>query len=130
MSKEEIIVAVVLGDGHLRIQKNGKNASLELEHCEKQKEFLFYKKNIIEKNIDIKGKIYVCKKRKSIKVTFGVNELFTKVYNNMYVQKTKTIVNIMDLFSDFTLAMFFLDDGTAKIKTCKTSEKKVYYNVN
>ena len=117
--KEEIIIAMTIGDGHLRMNKRGKNASFEIEHSTKQKEYLLYKKKILEKILKIKGKTYENNKKNSIRVSFKTNILFTNIYNKMYIDKKKTLINIIDVFSETMFVFLFLDDGTAKTKKTK-----------
>lgn len=114
----QVILGSLLGDGSLvKMHVNG-GTILKITHCEKQKEYLEYKWNILKNNSsEIKRyKFYDSRRKKDpeyyqylfyTKSSYSLNEM----YNNWY-RPTKTIYS-EDLYriEPLGLAIWYMDDG-------------------
>lgn len=128
-----LMMGLVLGDGFMRIQKNGTNASLEISHSKKQLDYLLYKSKLIELFFGIKSEIkeknITNKNGKNYPVVFsyyGASSIFTKYYNIIYSNGIKQLTNCLPYFDETSLALFFMDDGSAHLKKkVKTIQGKI-----
>ena len=113
----EIILGIMMGDGHMECDY--KNARLSLAHCEKQKEYTFY---IANKLSNLNPCIRHSKSKKDKRTgkcydsywcCFPANPSFNTIYKHFYVNRIKRIP--IELFENFTwqsLAYLFMDDGS------------------
>lgn len=116
MTNEEkaLIIALVLGDGH--ISQEGR---LHINHCEKQKEYLEYKANILHKIIGGKP-IKIHKTKNKIKDTiyygYGIKKCCKKKLESMrqllYPEGKKVITReILEYLTPQGIAIWYMDDG-------------------
>jgi hypothetical protein len=119
----DLIIGSVLGDGCLRLPRYGKNAKFSEKHCEKQKDYLMWKRNILLPFVKSK----VCVKEPSEHKILGVNcstqrtfsigsishPDLTKLWSMFYVRNGRKIIptNLEDYLNLFVIAVWFCDDG-------------------
>lgn len=66
---KSLLIGLVLGDGHLNPRSG---VSLEIEHCEKQKFYLDYKRKLISELLNInEPNIYHNKNKNTFKISKG-----------------------------------------------------------
>ena len=110
--QKDLIVGSLLGDGH--IDKRENSPIFIVSHAENQKEYLYFKYNIL-KNI--------CNKEPSF-IEGGFKEIYSKLYKcqNQYRISTRVVneldffrkkskIEIINMLNEFSLSIFFLDDG-------------------
>lgn len=117
-----IIVGLLLGDGHLETQNNGRTYRLKVEHGEQQKQYLEWLYTKLETWIP--GSIYSrIRHEKYNHVGFrtyshGALRFYGQLF---YKGKTKILPNnIEKLLTGVALAVWFMDDGSVKSKIHKT----------
>ncbi|MCX6810625.1 MAG: hypothetical protein NTY30_02740 [Candidatus Berkelbacteria bacterium] len=122
--QREVIVGMILGDGHLETN-NDITYRLKIEHSIKQREYTYWLYKCLESWV-LKEP---CEKRKAV---FG--KVFTNIWFNtvshvalryygkaFYKDKIKTIpINIAKLLTPVSMAVWFMDDGSIKSKFHKT----------
>ncbi len=120
--QRDIIVGLLLGDGHLETQNNGRTYRLKVEHGEQQKEYLEWLYKKFEKWIP--GGIYTrVRHEKYTHVgwrTYSHGAL--RFYGKQFYQgKVKILPDKIEKFlTDEVIAIWFMDDGSVKSKTHKT----------
>ena len=110
--QKDLIVGSLLGDGH--IDKRENSPIFIVSHAENQKDYLYFKYEIL-KNI--------CNKKPSF-IKGGSKEIYSKIYKyqNSYRISTRVVneldffrkksrFEIIDMLNEFSLSIFFLDDG-------------------
>jgi len=125
------IIGMMLGDGCISLRKDRKEAYYQMSHCEKQYDYLIWKKQIID-NIT-SSSIQKTEKMMNGKIFTGYHlgtkqhPTFTKLYNRFY-HKGKKVVDeyLVKKINPLALAIWFMDDGTKgnnklRPKTDKTS---------
>ena len=123
--QRSIMVGTLLGDGHLETQNQGRTYRLKIEHSIKQKEYTdFLYQNFKswvnelpkEKNKVVKGKTYT----NYYFQTRSIGEF--RFYGQIFYDKEgkKRIPDFIDkLLTPLALAVWFMDDGSAKSKQHK-----------
>lgn len=110
--QKEILYGILLGDGHLGLEKKYKQSCyLKISHGEKQRQ---YQEHL--------QKIFGGKQSKHVKTSYNgsVNYLITQnlkelkqVYNELYINNKKTVTkNFFNKLTDKSLAYWFMDDGS------------------
>lgn len=122
--QEQMVLGSLLGDLSIRIPTNCENgnARLSLVQSEKQEELFMEKVKILgefmasyklvtPKEDDRTGKIY-----KSWRGSSRAHKLFTKIYNELYINDVKTITSsfLAKIHHPIALAYWFMDDGTER----------------
>lgn len=115
--KKSILIACVLGDGHLKKS----TSSLSISHCEKQLEYLLYKKELIEKILQCKSiKVYNVKPNVYNTVCYSFEKghkyfriLRKWIYKNNVKTYSKHILSYLDAQG---IAIWYMDDGTLSTK--------------
>lgn len=116
----DFVIGTMLGDGHL---SGTKNKRLFITHCEKQLDYLLYKKEILKNFVNLIYKIERIDKRtnnlyKGWSFTSIVHPTFTKIYNMFYVNNKKIVPkDIVNYLTAFGLAFLVMDDGWLNNKT-------------
>ena len=116
LTKEQIslIVGSTLGDGSIILNGRRKNAYFKVSHCEKQKDYIYWKHNIL-KNYTNKISKYIDKRGNSIMYNLhtisheDLNALRILFYNENKKIITKKLTPYLDPLS---LAVWFMDDGS------------------
>lgn len=112
---KDFMCGCLLGDGFLR--KQYQNATFGEGHSKKQKEYLLWKKDIIEHNLDteLKYNEYPHKIYNSItcRIDSRVHKYFTKLYNIFYQNNKKIIpIDFVEKYlNEIGLAVLYMDDG-------------------
>lgn len=113
--QKDLIVGTVLGDGCIALHgRKNKSARLIVGHCEKQKDFLMWKKGILGNFVNVINK-KEDEKKNSIMYSFSTvthNEF--KFYRNLFYSGNKKIIKdeLINHINPLSLAAWFLDDGT------------------
>jgi len=108
--------AIILGDGC--IQKSGGNFTsgsnyvFQMGHCEKQREYLLWKRDIIDQVGSVKTSIRDYEKTNSVYLRTNARKYFTKLEKVFYIDRKKTInKKILTKMNVLSLAIWFMDDG-------------------
>jgi hypothetical protein len=116
----ELIAILTMGDGY--INKEGR---IVVEHSVKQEDFLNWKKELIEKEFNVKLHVYHNIKKNTKSIYLDRKSIFLPLREFGYVNNKKVISNFLSLVSvensDFALAMLLFDDAAinrASIKLC------------
>lgn len=112
---KEFMIGSLLGDGALRRKNSNQNATYREAHSIEQKELLIWKKNIMEKNLDIE---FFCKEylnnhgKPCYRIDSRVHSYFTSLYDSFYPTRIPfELLNGFQAFNEFGLAVFYMDDG-------------------
>lgn len=113
--QRELVVGLLLGDGHLETQNGGRTYRLKVEHGSAQREYLGWLANEFQDWI-LSGWY---EKRKGPKVVYGFTTMShpsLRFYGAQFYQNGKKRIPplIKKLMSPLSLAIWFLDDGSAK----------------
>jgi hypothetical protein len=120
--QREVLIGLLLGDGHLETQNGGKTYRLKMEHSEAQRDytewlfklFLPFCEQITLYEKEKNGKRYVGFRTRSI-------GLFRFYAQQFYSDKKKVMPKIIGkLLSETGIAIWFLDDGSKKSNRHKT----------
>jgi hypothetical protein len=136
--QKSLIFGSTLGDGSIILSQRRKNAYFKVDHCEKQKDYLFWKRsvlgslvNTIRKNID--------KRQNSIMYSFNTisHKDLNLLRDLLYKDNIKVIKPEIETYlNDLSLAIWFMDDGTKsgknnyRIATDCFSEEENYILTN
>jgi hypothetical protein len=113
--QRELVVGLLLGDGHLETQNGGRTYRLKVEHCAAQREYLEWIAREF-KDWLLSGRY---EKRKGTKTVYGfttVSHPAFRFYGAQFYQEGKKRIPplIKKLMTQLSLAIWFLDDGSAK----------------
>jgi len=108
------VLGCYLGDGHIN-----KNGILTIEHCEQQKDYVYYKYEFFKKfNFCTTNSIPVVvnrfdkrHKKQSVSYRFNTKSLFKEMRNLFYQPKKIIPKCFTDIINGEALAIWFLDDG-------------------
>jgi len=124
--QKSVVIGSLLGDGHLRIVPHSKNALLEISHCEKQLDYLTWKKNLLSpfsRPIKLKefsnSKKNICGNIVNASNFYrfftvahkDITDIFNAYYKNGLKGVNKTIIDEVDLLA---LSIWFGDDGSIR----------------
>lgn len=127
--QREIVVGLLLGDGHLEIQNNGRTYRLKIEHSIQQKEYVDW---LYE---EFKEWINTPPQSKKQLITFsGVTKEYEKYWFNtlssgsfrfyaqqFYLKSRKVVPRLIKkLLTPLSLAVWYMDDGGIKSKAHST----------
>jgi len=123
--QRDIIVGLMLGDGHLETMTEDRTYRLKIEHSIKQKEYVdwLYKifKEWVGRSPKTKEKLVFGKKFTNYRFTTYSSGKFRFYARQFYRDRKKVIPKmIAKLLSPRTLAVWFMDDGSIKSKKHKT----------
>lgn len=117
-------IGSMLGDATMRIGKGARNANLKIDHCLKQKEYVFWKYKIMENFVRTPPKLSVRKDKtgnmfpKSWWFRTLRHPELTKLYNEFYTKDGyrtgKKIIPkwLPEEFNEYTAAILIMDDGS------------------
>lgn len=113
--QRELVVGLLLGDGHLETQNGGRTYRLKVEHGSAQREYLEWLAKEFQEWL-ISGRY---EKRKGAKLVYGfttVSHSAFRFYGAQFYQNGKKRIPplIKKLMSQLSLTIWFLDDGSAK----------------
>jgi recombination protein RecA len=123
--QQEILVGLILGDGHLETRTNGKTYRLKVEHSSKQKPYVDWLfeifSNLAETIPRERTRVSLGKEMKSHGFTTRSVEAFRLYGKQFYHNGKKMIPEIIStLLTPRSLAIWFMDDGSYKSSTHKT----------
>ena len=126
--QRDVLVGLMLGDGHLESRDKNKTYRLKVSHSLKQKEYTFWLADIFKDWIRTKPKIrkiispYSKKELEIIEFSTYSHSAFRFYYHQFYDEnKNKIIPKIINkLLTPIGLAVWFMDDGSLKSKNHKT----------
>jgi|APCry1669188910_1035180.scaffolds.fasta_scaffold00253_14 LAGLIDADG DNA endonuclease family len=120
----DLLIGSIMGDGNLRIPKHGKNASFSERHCEEQRMYLEWKRNLlmpfVQSDLCIEeGGVHTisgieCIVQKSYKLATVSHPFLTDLWMKFYKGNGKKILpdNFDELLNLFILAVWICDDGS------------------
>ncbi|MDP2656330.1 MAG: LAGLIDADG endonuclease [bacterium] len=110
-TQREIVVGTVLGDGSLIETFSKKNLRLQIEQCDAQKSYVFWKYEMLESLICTPPRYQ--EKKKSWRVRTISHPDITEIGFHFYNGRKKVIPNDFELFlTPLALAVWFMDDGS------------------
>jgi hypothetical protein len=126
----QLLIGSVLGDGYFcKISGFAKNSRLSIAHSEKQKDYIIYKRSLLEKH-NLAGKLQISNKFDSrlknknwIEYRFKslTHPIFSQFRNNWYINnKKKLFLDDFNKINGLGLAIWFMDDGQ-----CSTSSYQI-----
>jgi len=128
----QLILGTTLGDGHLRRQAI--NTRLEVAHSPKQKEYLFWKYNILKKDGLTKSepRIIVIKYNGKKYPQWRFQTLSLSVLNDfhhLFYVKSKKMVRrkALNRLEPLGLAVWYMDDGNIAIHK-QSKSREIYLN--
>lgn len=110
--QKDLIIGSMLGDGH--IDKRDTQPMFIVSHAENQKDYLYYKYNILKDlcNIspvkkeaqykDFNGKLYLCQPS---------YRFCTRIYNCLLEYRNKSYTYLLNLMNTYSFSIWMLDDG-------------------
>lgn len=126
--QREVLVGLLLGDGHLETQDNGRTYRLKIEYGEKQKDYAFWVWEVFKNWTNMSSPKIKVRKSKLGKVnksyyfnTYSHGAF--RFYAHQFYPKNggKKIPNIIHkLITPVSLAVWFMDDGSLKSTKHKT----------
>ena len=113
--QRELIVGLLLGDGHLETQNGGRTYRLKVEYCAAQRDYLVW----LAKEFQEWLQTGWYEKQRGTKVVYGFTTVshpaFRFYAKQFYLERKKRMPpHIKRLLSPLSLAIWFLDDGSAK----------------
>lgn len=123
--QREILVGLILGDGHLETLNDGKTYRLKVEHSLKQREYLDWLylnfKDWINKTPEVRKRTSCGKIIETYGFTTYTSGIFRFYAQQFYQNKKKIIPKIIDkIITPQSLAVWFMDDGSIKSKAHKS----------
>lgn len=123
--QKEILVGLILGDGHLETQNNGRTYRLKLEHCREQKEYFDW---LYENFKEWINKVPQIRKRSSLGKNIETYCFSTyssgvlRFYGQQFYPNGKKVIPkiIEKIITPLSLAVWFMDDGSIKSREHKT----------
>ena len=122
--QQSFIIGSMLGDATMRVGKKAKNANLKIDHCLKQKKFVFWKYKILKNFVNTPPKISYRKTKEGLRYEKSWwfrtlrHPVLTKIYNQFYTTESyrcgKKIVSdfVIDNIDSFVMAVWVMDDGS------------------
>lgn len=112
-----VILGSILGDGSLKMQKSYKNAHLQIRHSETQKEYLFWKAEMLKEIATEKSVVAQKPDGYSTRPKFrfvsrslpSLTELHRLTYRDNHVRIRRTWLNQL---TPLSLAVWWCDDGS------------------
>lgn len=124
--QKAVVIGIILGDGNLSKNWSGTNYRLTVSHSIKQKDYLFWKYNVLKEWILTEPRYY----EKHQSITFRtISHPELTVLRNIFYRNNKKIIpeNIKDFLENpMTIAVWFMDDGNIR----KNSGKIYGYYLN
>ena len=111
--KRAILLGMALGDGYITNSRYYK--ALVIRHSEKQKEYLLFKKQLLEKMF-FGRTISTRSVQSGIQIAIGNNKLFSIYRKWLYPNGVKYIPNILKYLDLQSIAIWYMDDGSLTAK--------------
>ena len=122
--QKSFIIGSMLGDATMRIGKNAKNANFKIDHCLEQKEYVFWKYEILKNFVTTPPKISYRKTKEGVRYEKSWwfrtirHPILTDIYNKFYTTEsyrcgTKIVPDsFLDSINPFVMAIWIMDDGS------------------
>jgi len=122
--QRSFIIGSMLGDATMRIGIKAKNANLKIDHCLEQKEYVFWKYEILKNFVTTPPKLSYRKIKEGIRYKKSWwfrtlrHPVLTEIYNQFYTKDSyrcgKKIVPglLVDEMNPFIMAVWVMDDGS------------------
>ena len=122
--QKDVLIGLLLGDGHIELSPNRKSARLRVEYSVKNSDYVEYLHQIFKNLVRMNPRTRTVKGfgKNFDRVGFTTLSLpgFLNFRDLFYQGKTKIVPsNIADLLTSFGLAVWFMDDGSYKSRECK-----------
>ena len=132
--QKDLIVGSTLGDASVIRPKGSANSYFKIAHCEKQRDYIFWKKEILGNLVNVVSK-HEDKRGNSIMYQFNtLRHKELNFYRNLFYQNNKKVIvpNIGNYLTPLGLTAWYLDDGNriSKGVCCKFSTDGFSYNEN
>ncbi len=114
-----LVMAFTIGDGYLQRKSETSNATMRIEHAEKQIDYARFKEDqLAKRGFSIRSQHYTSTTKKNYgrnyyRIDVRTHPILTEAYKRIYINGVKTLKNIT--FDPMTLAILFMDDGSAKL---------------
>lgn len=111
--QKDLIIGSMLGDGH--IDKREDQPMFIVSHAENQKDYLYYKYNVLKDMCNIKPAFIKAKY-----YNFGSDKLYkcqpqyricTRIYDCLKEYRGRSYTELLRLMNEYSLAIWVLDDG-------------------
>lgn len=112
---DSAIYGMILGDGCVRRKPNEQNYQYLMTHSIKQKDYIMWKRSILDQIGDIKTYVYEYhNKYPQVTVSTNTRKYFTKLANIFYTKDRKKIITkkILNKVTPLGLAIWYMDDGS------------------
>lgn len=125
LKQKEIIAGIILGDGHLETQTNGKTYRFKIEHGIKQREYVDWLYNYFKEMCATSPKERTRRSLGKQLTSYGFTTLSSGVWRfygqQFYKNGKKVIPSIIEkLLTPQSVAIWFMDDGSYKSSTHRT----------
>ena len=122
--QKELLIGLLLGDGHMELSPNGKSARLKLEYSVKNSDYVDFLYQIFKNLVRMKPRTRTVKGFGGSFDRVGFTTLSLPdflIYRDLFYRgKTKIVpANIAKLLTNIGLAIWFMDDGSYKSKECR-----------
>lgn len=122
--QKEILVGLLLGDGHIEMSPNGKSARLKVGQSVKNSEYVKFLYDIFSNVVRMTPRTRTVKGfgKNFDRIEFTTLSLLEFKYfrDLFYIQRKKIVPeSIAELLTEKGLAVWFMDDGSYKSKECK-----------
>lgn len=121
--QKEVLVGLILGDGHIELSPNRKSARLKVEYSIKNADYVDWLYQVFQNLVRMKPRKRTINSFGGNFVRYGFTTLslpdFLKYRDLFYQTKTKIIPkSIRKLLTEVGLSIWFMDDGSYKSKEC------------
>ena len=122
--QKEVLVGLILGDGHIELSPNRKSARLKVEYSIKNADYVEWLYQIFKNLVKMTPRKRTINSFGGNFERFGFTTLslpdFLPFRESFYQIKTKIVPkNITELLTELGLAVWFMDDGSYKSKECR-----------
>ena len=122
--QKNVLIGLLLGDGHIELAPNKKSARLKVEYSVKNSDYVEFLYQLFKNLVRMQPRTRSVKGfgRNFDRVGFTTLSLpeFLLFRNLFYKNKTKIVpLNIEKLLTNIGLAVWFMDDGSYKSRECR-----------
>ena len=122
--QEEVLIGLLLGDGHIELLPNGKSARLKVEYNVKNSDYVDFLYKIFKNLVRMSPRVRTVEGFGGNFDRVGFTTLslpeFLTFRDLFYFGKTKIVPsNISKLLTNIGLAVWFMDDGSYKSRECR-----------
>lgn len=122
--QRSFIIGSMLGDATMRVGRGAKNANFKIDHCLEQKEYVFWKYEILKNFVTTPPRISYRSTKEGIRYEKSWwfrtlrHPVLTEIYNQFYTTDSyrcgKKIVPdlLIDNINPFVMAVWVMDDGS------------------